>query len=71
MDVHKFQKKTGSMVILTPDRAGADLPGGPNAWFFEKTLSLNENDPPRIGASSKDILAAIKRDGFYKWPDGK
>lgn len=70
MQVHKFVKKQGVAVILTPDRSGGNLPNGVDAWSFQKTLEISESDPPRIGASSKEILDGIAADGLFKWPDG-
>ena len=70
MQVHKFIKKQGSAVILTSDRLGSNLPEGTDAWTFQKSLEVSDVDPPRIGASSKEIIDGINADGFFIWPDG-
>lgn len=70
MQVHKFIKKTGIGIILTGDRSGSNLPGGADDWTYQKTVEVAEDDKPRIGASSKEILDGIAADGHFKWPDG-
>jgi hypothetical protein len=54
---------------LTVDRTGSNLPinaCGGGIWQYDKSISVNEGDPARIGApDGTTILEAINRDGYY------
>jgi hypothetical protein len=68
MYVYKFRKALGSQCALTRGSTGAILPNDGNPWIYEKRIKLEENDEPRIGASSPDIMAGIEATGYFLWP---
>jgi hypothetical protein len=70
MQIHKFIKRDGAGAVLTEDRTGGNLPGGPAGWLYQKAVDIHPDDQARIGASSREILDGISTDGYFKWPDG-
>jgi hypothetical protein len=70
MLVYVFRKKQGWQRVLTLDKSGGVLPedGRPWPWLLEKSIEIKEADGPRIGASSKEILDGIAKDGYFLWP---
>lgn len=34
-------------------------------WTYWRTLHINENEPPRIGLDTKEMLESINNNGFY------
>lgn len=34
-------------------------------WKFWRTLHIEENEPPRLGLNTKEMLDAINNNGFY------
>lgn len=34
-------------------------------WAYWRTLHINENEPPRIGLDTKEMLESINTNGFY------
>ena len=69
MHVYKFRKGVGSQCALTLGSTGATLPEDGNPWIYEKTVDLDADDEPRIGASSMDIIAGIEATGYFLWPN--
>jgi hypothetical protein len=51
------------------NRKGAGLPkprvGG---WRFVERIDINRSDGPRIGASSREIVEGVEKDGYFIWP---
>ena len=68
MIVHIFKQARGSRKAITLDKAGVNLPAVPQPWIYEKQMTIDAGDGPRIGASSADIIAAIEADGIFIWP---
>jgi hypothetical protein len=53
------------MIALTPDKSGSNLPDGAD-WLPDGSFDISPDDPDRFGyGSSKEILAAIEKDGFW------
>jgi hypothetical protein len=64
-----FKAPAGMGMAITDDRSGAKLPPHRSGkWNFQQTLSLETDDEPRIGFSSKVIVAAVEKDGYLVWP---
>ena len=61
MRLHEFMAK--GRTALTSDHTGANLPG--DGWVLVEDSEINENDGPRNGASSAEILAGIAKDGYF------
>jgi hypothetical protein len=68
MHIYKFRKAVGSQCALTSGSTGAVLPNDGNPWIYEKTVDLDADDEPRIGASSLEIMAGIEAAGYFLWP---
>jgi hypothetical protein len=67
MKVYKFTSFAG--VALTTDQTGANLPAAEmGRLVFESPVDIHEPPSPRIGASSADVIAAIRQDGYFVWP---
>jgi hypothetical protein len=67
MKVYRFTSFTH--VALTTDQTGANLPAAQvGRWAFQTSLDIHEPASPRIRASSADVLAAIRQDGYFVWP---
>lgn len=65
-----FRGTTGTAQMVTDDGTGAKLPKHPvGFWLFSKQIELRPGET-RIGASSDEIIAAIARVGYYRWPAG-
>ena len=69
MIYYVFKAPAGLGMAITDDKSGAKLPphrlGG---WKFQRTLSLEKDDGPRIGFSSEEIVAAVEKNGYLVWP---
>jgi hypothetical protein len=67
MKVYRFTSFTH--VALTTDQTGANLPAPDiGRWVFQNPVDIQEPPSPRIGASSAEVLAAIRQDGYFVWP---
>jgi hypothetical protein len=68
---HVFKPKTSAgRRAVTDDKSGAKLPTEFGPWVLEKEIDLQPGEH-RIGASANDIMAAVKKDGYYMWPQPK
>jgi hypothetical protein len=68
MIYHVFKPSTGTARAVTDDKSGGKLPERPiGSWIYEKDVTINPGWP-LIGANSNEVIAAIRRDGFYLWP---
>ena len=56
-------------LALTSDHTGANLPG--DGWVLVEDAEINEDDGPRIGASSVEIIAGVAKDGYFILPVAK
>lgn len=69
---HIVHGSTGLMVMVTDDPSGKKLPKRPvGKWLYFRPIELNRGDKARIGASSDEVIDAIERDGYFKWPQEK
>ena len=66
MRLYKFTSSPGTLAALTKDESGANLPQG--NWTPAGEMNIESNDPPRIGASSAEILADMDKAGYHIWP---
>ena len=66
MKLYKFTASPGTRIALTKDESGSNLPEG--KWTPAGDMNVEATDPPRIGASSADILANIDKTGYHIWP---
>jgi len=62
MKLYKF--RSGRRIALTKDRTGGNLPPTRPPWVYMSPVEVKANDPPRIGASSADILAVVEKHGY-------
>ena len=70
MLLYKFGAR-GSRVALTQDKTGSNLPEDGRPWKPLGLTRVDASDGPRIEADSTDIIAAIKKDGFFIFPTSK
>lgn len=71
MLIYKFRKPQGWRSALTEDETGANLPEDGTPWKYEKKIEISADDGPRVGASSEEIIAGVKANGFVLWPSRK
>jgi hypothetical protein len=67
MNLYKFLASPGMRVALTKDKTGSNLPRA--HWIPAGEINIEPNGPPRIGASSADILVDIEEVGYHVWPE--
>ena len=67
MKLYKFTANPGTRVALTKDESGSNLPKGD--WTPAGEMNIDASDPPRIGTTSTDILAAVDKDGYHILPE--
>ena len=67
MKCHVFLGKSGK-VAVTDNQDGASLPPQFAPWTHEKSIEIDADDGPRIGADSSEIVEDIQRNGFHIWP---
>jgi hypothetical protein len=67
MRLHEFMAE--GRTAFTSDHAGANLPG--DGWVLVEDAEINEDDGPRIGASSAEIIAGVAKDGYFILPVAK
>jgi hypothetical protein len=66
MRVHILKGNGRGLYGFTPDPSGANLPADKGPWQAFKSIEIFEEHPvPRIGVYEADVLAGIKRDGYY------
>jgi hypothetical protein len=66
MRVHILKGNGRGLYGFTPDPSGTNLPAGKGPWQAFKSIEIFEEHPvPRIGVYEADVLAGIKRDGYY------
>jgi hypothetical protein len=64
-----FHGTTGTAVMVTDDKTGAKLPKHPvGSWVYSREVELNRGEQGTIGASSDEVIDAISRDGYFRWP---
>lgn len=63
-------KKSSGRVAATDDKSGAKLPTEFGPWSLTREIDLQPGEH-RIGASADDIIAGVKKDGYYMWPQPK
>jgi hypothetical protein len=64
-----FKAPTGMGMAITDDKSGAKLPPHRSGeWKFQQSRSLEKDDEPRLGFSSKEIAAAVEKNGYLVWP---
>lgn len=66
MKVHRCVEDGELRFALVKDLG--TLPKLGRGWTPAGTFELRADDPPRIGANSADIIAAIEAHGFFLWP---
>ena len=59
-------KSYGSQYGITIDADGKNLPADLSPWTGCKSIEINENDAPRIGASmtGAELLKVLRTDGY-------
>jgi hypothetical protein len=66
---HIFHGTTGTAVMVTDDKTGKKLPKHPvGSWVYFRAIDLNRGDKARIGASSDEVIDAIEKSGYFRWP---
>ncbi len=55
-------------IAVTNKQDGDGLPPEFAPWTYKKSLEIDADDGPRIGADSSEIIEDIERDGFPIWP---
>jgi hypothetical protein len=66
MHVHKFMSANETMIALTPDKSGSNLPADGAKWRPEGSFDIDPDEPHRFGYGSPgEIIAAIEKDGFW------
>jgi|HubBroStandDraft_6_1064221.scaffolds.fasta_scaffold587157_3 hypothetical protein len=69
MSYYVFSGTTGTGMAITDDKSGSKLPPPKiGNWVFQREIRINSTDGRRIGASSAEIVEAVKRDGYLLWP---
>jgi hypothetical protein len=69
---HIFRGTTGTAVMVTDDKTGTKLPKHPvGRWVYFRSIDLERGDGARIGASSDQVIDAMERTGFFRWPPPK
>jgi hypothetical protein len=67
--MHKFGSVfvSETMIAVTPDRSGSNLPATDAPWRLEnRSFGIGPDAPHRFGyGSSKEIRAAIEKEGFW------
>ena len=67
MKCHVFWGKS-HRIAVTNKQDGDGLPPEFAPWTYKKSLEIDADDGPRIGADSSEIIEDIERDGFTIWP---
>lgn len=70
MKLYKFARSIGSAVAVSSDKDGGNLPARSSPWLPFGTVDVHPDDEARIGASGKDILAAVEEDGYMILGEG-
>jgi len=66
---HVFKPTTGTGRVVTDDKTGGKLPKRVlGSWEFEREVTIDADGVPIIGADSDDVIAGVKKDGYYLWP---
>ena len=54
--------------MITDDKIGAKLPKRRTGeWIHDADLEIAPGGNTSIGASSDEVIASIRRDGYYLW----
>ena len=64
MRLHEFVAE--GRTAFTSDHTGTNLPG--RGWVLVEDAEINDNGPPRSGASSAEIIAGVVKDGYFVVP---
>jgi hypothetical protein len=63
-----FKGTTGTALMVTDDKTGVKLPKHPvGDWVLDRELDLKPGES-RIGFSADEIIAAVTKDGYLRWP---
>jgi len=64
-----FTGSKGTAVMVTDDRTGAKLPKHPAGWWvYSRQVDLGRGASGNIGRSADEVIDAIKKDGYFRWP---
>ena len=67
-----FEGTTGTALMVTDDKTGSKLPKHPvGSWVYLKDIELTPGSKGTVGESHDEVIAAIKANGYYKWPPEK
>jgi hypothetical protein len=64
-----FEATAGTGMAVTSNRTGAGLPKPRvGSWRFVEKIDIKPFDGPRTGASSREIVEGVAKDGYFVWP---
>jgi len=69
MTYYIFRARVGNEMAITDDQTGGKLPRRTGAWICERPIELKLDDPPRIDATSSEIISAVERVGYFILPN--
>jgi hypothetical protein len=62
---YRFHDAGGSMVALTNDITGSNLPKSESVWRADGQTEIREGGSLRLGVNPKEIIATIGREGLF------
>ena len=68
MIFYRFHEAAGSLVAITRDITGANLPKSPSGWKADGQTEVTQGGRPRWGVEPDVIIATIERDGLFLRP---
>jgi hypothetical protein len=69
MTYYIFRAGVGTETAITDDQTGGKLPRRTGAWIYERLIELKQDDPPRIGSTSSEIISAVEQVGYFILPN--
>lgn len=65
MIYYRFHQAIGSLVVITNDISGANLPKSDSPWKADGQTQIDPQGRLRFGIEPSEIIETIERDGFF------
>jgi hypothetical protein len=62
---YRFHQAIGSLIVITNDVSGANLPKSSSVWRADGQTVVEPGGRVRFGVEPSEIIETVERDGFF------